>query len=47
MALKNRKLKMAVTAMAIISVISSGGLSNVYADSISSGETTIERDIRK
>ena len=43
MALKNRKLKMAVAAMAIISVISSGGLSNVYADSISSGETTIER----
>ncbi|RDY25469.1 DUF5011 domain-containing protein [Romboutsia weinsteinii] len=45
MALKNRRLKAAVAAMAIISVITSGGLSNVYADSSSNEQTTIERSL--
>ena len=32
MALRKKGLKVAVTAMAIISVITSGGLNNIYAD---------------
>ena len=44
MALRKRGLKVAVTAMAIISVITSGGLNNIYADgSIDKNATVIER----
>lgn len=43
MALRKRGLKVAVTTMAIISVISSGGLNNIYADgSITKNTTAIE-----
>ena len=46
MALRKRGLKVAVTTMAIISVISSGGLNNIYADgSITKNTTAIERTL--
>lgn len=46
MALRKRGLKVAVTAMAIISVITSGGLNNIYADgSIDKNVTVIERTL--
>lgn len=46
MALRKRGLKVAVTAMAIISVITSGGLNNIYADSsIDKNITVIERTL--
>ena len=44
MALWKKGLKVAVTAMAIISFITSGGLNNIYADSsIDKNVTVIER----
>lgn len=46
MALRKKGLKVAVTAMAIISVITSGGLNNIYADgSIDKNITVIERTL--
>ena len=46
MALRKKGLKVAVTAMAIISVITSGGLNNIYADgSIDKNTTVIERTL--
>ena len=46
MALRKKGLKVAVTAMAIISVITSGGLNNIYADgSIDKNVTVIERTL--
>lgn len=46
MALRKRGLKVAVTTMAIISVISSGGLNNIYDDgSITKNTTAIERTL--
>lgn len=46
MALRKRGLKVAVTAMAIISVLTSGGLNNIYADgSITENTTSIERTL--
>ena len=48
MALRKRGLKVAVTAMAIISVITSGGLNNIYADgSIDKNVTVIERTLEE
>ena len=46
MALRKKGLKVAVTAMAIISVITSGGINNIYADSsIDKNVTVIERTL--
>lgn len=46
MALRKKGLKVAVTAMAIISFITSGGLNNIYADSsIDKNVTVIERTL--
>ena len=44
MALKKRSLKLAITTMAIISVVTSGGLNNIYADSsINKSSIAVER----
>lgn len=43
MALRNRKLKTAVAALAIVSVISSGGLYNTYADDALNSQVSVER----
>ena len=46
MALKKRSLKLAITTMAIISVVTSGGLNNIYADSsINESTMVIERTL--
>ena len=46
MALRKRSLKLAITTMAIISVVTSGGLNNIYADSsINESSIVIERTL--
>ena len=46
MALRKRSLKLAITTMAIISVVTSGGLNNIYADSsINESTMVIERTL--
>ena len=46
MALKKRSLKLAITTMAIISVVTSGGLNNIHADSsINESTMVIERTL--
>ena len=46
MALKKRSLKLAITTMAIISVVTSGGLNNIYADSsINESSIVIKRNL--